>query len=146
MKVSKNFVIQEFIPQEVFIVHGANSVRFIRKGIIETAQQLRDVFGVMKINDWYFGGRRNWSGYRNSLAENIYSQTSAHSFGDAIDCRFNKVTAEEARQYILSNQDKFPYITRIEKKVGWLHVDGLYTGVKEIVLFEPPIRAKVIKG
>jgi len=138
MKISKNFILQEFIPEHIYKNYKENSCRFIRKGMIETAQELRVVFGKTVINDWAFGGRRSYSGYRDKNAINIYSPLSAHSFGEAIDCVFEDVTAEEARNYILKNSAKFKYITRIERDVGWLHVDGLYTGTENIVFFDPP--------
>ena len=117
MLVSKHFKIQEFVPEHVFAVHGQRSTRFIRAGMFQTAQKLRDVFGITTINDWFYGGRRNWSGYRDSSCENIYSPLSAHSFGEAIDCIFKTATADEVRNYIMANQYEFPFITRLEDRV-----------------------------
>ena len=43
--------------------------------------------------------------------------------------------AEEVRTFILKNIEKFPHITRLEKKVSWVHLDLMYTGKPDIVLF-----------
>jgi hypothetical protein len=146
VKVTKNFYLDEFVDYATymrFLKTGKKhyALRFIRNTMITTAQKYRDTFGPCVINNWAYtqnpANIRQWSGYRSEDSPN-YSETSAHSFGDAIDCVFSKVTAEEARGYIKNNRDAFPFVTRLEKDVTWLHSDGIYTGQYNIVEFNPP--------
>ena len=90
--------------------------------ILIAADHLRGAFGRTTINDWYWGKDRKESGLR-VPGDKHYKPYSQHSFGRAIDCIFNDVTAEEARQYILLHPVQFPYVNFIEDEVNWLHVD-----------------------
>lgn len=141
IRVSKNFHLDEFLDRRTYLEEKPHHrTRFIRSTMISTAQKLAQTFGTTIINNWAYTKtpvERQWSGYRSPLSD-YYSRTSAHSFGEAIDCVFTQVTAQEAREYILKNRDAFPFISRLEKDVEWLHVDGLYTGQYSIVEFEPP--------
>ncbi len=87
-----------------------------------TLEKLRDYAGTTFINNWYWGGDNQWGGLRpfNCSVGALYSQ---HKFGRAFDPKFTKKTADEVREYILSNRDKFPYITCLEIGVPWVHVD-----------------------
>ena len=117
-----HFFTQEFVDPEIWDLRGNKSIELIDERILITADQLREQFGATTINDWCWGGDRENSGLRTTYSP-YYSPTSQHTFGRAIDCLFNNVTAEAARAFILKNPSKFPHITFIEDKVSWLHID-----------------------
>lgn len=122
MYIPKHFRIQEFVPESIYKARGQKSIELMDERILVTADQLREAFGKTTINSWLWGGNRTESGLRTPDSRN-YSPTSQHTFGRAIDCIFESVDAEEARQYIILHQDQFPYVNFIEDKVSWLHVD-----------------------
>lgn len=130
----KFFTIKEFVPKDIYAKFGENSYILLDDRILQTAEQLRIITGKAVIcNNWHNGGRFEYRGFRSPnypCAE--YSQ---HKFGRAIDIDVIGMTAEEVRQYILKNQDKFPFITRLEDKVSWVHIDCANTCQNGILLF-----------
>lgn len=122
MYLPKYFNAHEFVDPLIIGERGNKSFELIDDRILITADQLRKAFGKTTINNWNWGGDRKWSGLR-SKSSPYYSPTSQHTFGRAIDCIFEDVTAEEARQYILLHPDQFPHVSFIEDEVSWLHVD-----------------------
>lgn len=137
MKVSKNFILQEFVSKQTWKKYGNKSIWFIDFRIIETAQSLRDILNTpLTINNWAYGGSRNESGLRIPEHQN-YSPTSQHTFGRAVDIISNKYSAEEMRQHIINNDFLYEHITAIELKVDWLHIDCRNTKKDTILLFDP---------
>ncbi len=122
--ISRYFNIHELVPEHIYEKYGQKAWRFIDDRLIETIDTLKDDFplGTMSINDYVWGGDRNWSGLRTPKSE-YYSETSMHSFGRAIDAIFSHYTAEEVRSYIIDNQDTYKHIKGIELGVSWLHID-----------------------
>lgn len=88
-----------------------------------TADRLRELYGPATINDYYWGGRNHYSGWRPWDCK-TGAEWSQHKFGRAGDQKFKYVTAEEVREAI-KNEDRseFQYITCIEEDTSWLHFD-----------------------
>ena len=83
--------------------------------------------GAMTINNWSYGGNRNWSGYRTPDSP-YYSIHSMHSSGNAFDIIFSDYDAEGVREYIAMNTGKFISIRGLEHKkddkpISWVHID-----------------------
>jgi hypothetical protein len=136
-KVSKNFILQEFVSKEFYDKYSWSSLWFIDSRIIETCQKLRDNLEIpLTINNWYYGGDRQESGLRVPGMKN-YSQYSQHSFGRAVDIISKQMSAEEMRKHIFSNPSQYPHIKAIERKVTWLHIDCRNTNSKAFMLFDP---------
>jgi len=78
----------------------------------------------MTVNNWKWGGDREWSGLR-TVDSSCFSTYSQHSFGRAVDVIFKDVTAESVRQAILENPDDtaFELINSFEEGTSWLHID-----------------------
>ena len=132
--ITKNFSDHEVLPKEL---RNYRWEWFIDKRIVEVAQKLRDVFGPITINN----DRFNWSGYRTPGC-GVGAQFSQHRFGRALDLKFKNTTPEEVQKYILENESDFieAGLTRLEnaeKTKTWLHIDCMYTGSKNIVIFNP---------
>lgn len=137
----------EFVPPEVYAALGERVFQYIIDVRTQvTADQLRKFFGVpVLINDWWWKkrqgiSRRRWKtmrGYRppRSRTGARYSQ---HRFGRAFDCTIVGVSATQARDVIINHASKFPYITRIEDNVEWLHVDCANVFHRGIYLFNGP--------
>ena len=89
---------------------------------LATLVALRRRFGPCSINDWYWGGSYQYSGFRPPHCS-IGAELSQHKFGRAFDCKFANYSAEEVRDYVLNHPEEFPYITHIEGDVDWFHFD-----------------------
>jgi len=137
LKVSNNFHLKEFVSPILYDKYGDKSLWFIDQRIIQSAQDLRDNLGVsLTINNWHYGGDRYMSGLRTSEMK-IYRPFSQHSFGRAVDIVSDKITADEMREHILMNQEKYPHITTLEGNVSWLHMDCRNRSEEDIQVFLP---------
>jgi len=131
---SKYFKIHELVPKKMYEKYGEKAWRYVDVRLIETIDKLKEHFnlGTMTINNYYWGGNREWSGIRTPESPN-YSYGSQHSFANALDIVFSVYGAEEVRNYILDNLHEFEYIKGMELGVSWLHID--VRNEDKIVLF-----------
>jgi hypothetical protein len=139
IKLSKNFYLDEYIPQGMYHAwkHRAHIlIGLLDKRLLHADQKLRDVFGPTTINDWATGGERNWAGIRTPNSP-FYSQMSQHSWGRASDKLYKNATAEEVRDYIKTHWKELG-IACIEEGVSWVHSDVRYImDQKELLLVYP---------
>ena len=145
MRVSRNFLLQEFIPKSVFTCFGDKSIWFVDKRIITIAQFFRDYYSKpITINDWHIGGKRILSGFR-PPSSIIGAKLSQHKFGRAVDLRWlqNNMSMDEIREDIRSNWNLFKTcgITTIELGTdSWIHADCRQINSDE--LYEVPFFKK----
>ena len=121
----KYFKSYEVVPKEIYDKFGDLSFQFLDPRVLLMADNLRDIFGPVIINNWKEGGTLNSCGLR--LADDdVGAKYSPHKYGKALDLHFGKITAEEVRDWISKNQDdeRIKYISRIEKDtLSWFHFD-----------------------
>jgi len=123
----RNFKIEEFVDRNTFQQRGELAISVMDWRILWTADAIRDYFKKpMTINNWSFGGNREWSGIRPPNTP-FYSRFSQHSFGRAIDFLISGIDSTIVRKTIRDNpkEEAFKYITCIEDFSGmsWCHVD-----------------------
>ena len=120
----EHFSIHELVPPHVFHKRGEKAWELLDERLLITLDKLRQRYGRMTVNNYYWGKNREWSGLRTSDSP-YYSAFSQHSFGRAADCLFASKTAEDVRQDILANpnDDDFLSIGSVELGVSWLHFD-----------------------
>ncbi len=127
MHKPKHFQTYELLPEDFYEAHkhlGDDKLWLMFDDrALQTADWLRDVYGPITLNDWRWGGRNHYRGWR--PWECIGVLLSQHKFGRALDCVFRDVSAEEVRQDIRKDpySGVFQHITAIEDGVGWLHLD-----------------------
>ena len=124
----------EVVPQPIWKIYKENSFFFVRPNILQTADKLREIFGIAYINDWYYGGKNDSRGYR-LFDDPDGAPLSEHKRGNALDIVFRDYEADEVRGYIMTHQDEFPYIKRLEIGIDWVHYDGLEMSESGIYLF-----------
>ncbi|HBC3499794.1 TPA: hypothetical protein KDY90_002574 [Vibrio parahaemolyticus] len=119
----------ELVSREAWRKRGAKVLVGIDTRLLITIDTLREILeeidpskAALLCNDWVYGGSRQYSGLR-LPGDKHYSEFSAHSRGKAVDLVSRYYTAEQLRQIILENRERFPYLTRMEKDVNWLHLD-----------------------
>jgi len=120
----KHFIIQELVSPGTFQKRGEKAWQLLDDGMLMTLDRLRDKYGKMTVNNWKWGGDREWSCLRTADSP-WFSTYSQHSFGRAADIIFADVTAESVRQDILANPDEFAFefINSFEENTSWLHFD-----------------------
>jgi hypothetical protein len=111
----------------------------LKQDAIDALHGLRTYFNVsITINDWFWGGQYEWSGYRSSGCT-IGASHSEHRNGNAWDCKFKGLDAETVRKEIVENKgnELLKKITRLEADVSWVHMDCalLGEGKNRIYLF-----------
>lgn len=121
---SKYFKIHELVPKALFKKKGEACWRYIPQTLIDSIDKLKERFpeGSMTINNYFWGGKREWSGLRTPDSK-WFSATSMHSFMMAVDIVFSKYTAEEVRKDIMDNPEVYPHIKGLELEVNWVHID-----------------------
>lgn len=120
----KHFIIEELVSPQAYKDRGEKAWQLLDDRLLMTLDLLRERYGKMTVNNWKWGGNREWSGLRTADSP-YFSKYSQHSFGKAADIIFNDITAEEVRQDILDNPDDptFKFINSIELGVSWVHLD-----------------------
>lgn len=131
MYIPKYFQLYELLPPELYtydmMVSEAARERgfanFFDQKLLETIDVVREIIGLPLIcNTWFQDGNRVASGYRTKTCS-VGAENSQHKLGKAVDLICHKMSAEEMRQKIRTNEDKLPYPIRIEDGVNWLHID-----------------------
>ena len=128
------FAAHEVLPPSIYNKWGDKGLMFMDERILMQADILRENYGPMTINNYGFGGEREWSGLRTPDSP-YYSPTSQHSFGRAIDCLFRDIPAVEVREHLMANPANpiFKFITCVEDDVSWLHIDCRNTQKLKVV-------------
>jgi len=124
MYTCQYFAIHELVPKQVFQARGERAWQLLDERLLITLDRLRERYGAMTVNNWYWGKEREWSGLRTKDSP-YYSPYSQHTFGRAADCLFMKASAEAVRKDMLAAPDDqtFELVGSLEMGVSWLHVD-----------------------
>ncbi len=120
----QHFSLHELLPRVVYQQRGEKGWALLDERLLVTLDRLRKRYGSITVNNWLWGGEREWSGLRTPDSP-FYSRYSQHSFGRAADCLFGAVTVDEVREDILTRLDEpvYQYIQSVEMGVSWLHFD-----------------------
>jgi hypothetical protein len=125
----KHFKLHELVDPTTYKVKGETAWELLDSRLLITLDRMRDKYGRMTINNWFWDGEREWSGLRTPDSP-YYSTYSQHTYGRAADIIFADYTAEQVRQDIVQSInhthriDKiYEYITAVELNVNWLHFD-----------------------
>jgi len=134
----KYFDVKELVDEEVYNLLGENAIRLFDEDLLIAVDTLRETYGTaIIINNWHLGGNYSQRGFRSKKSK-VGSEKSQHRFGRAFDLTIVGVSADTARQHILSNKDKYYGVNRMEDKVNWLHIDSKPIEQSErIQLFNP---------
>lgn len=149
---------------------GDRCIDWINPNLPLTLEDLkRNTNDVITVNDWCFGGKYKDSGMRlpfeiptieqmhniitGSGSEAIMhermvkafmgvgARLSGHKYGNTVDAKSKYLRTEELYYHILSHQDKYPFIVRVEDislTPSWVHFEVSHkqrTG--DIYVFKP---------
>ncbi len=138
-KVKENFQLKELVCPHCVKTYGDKAWQFLSTELLSTIYVLRNevIKKPMVINN---GTTFTQRGLRCNICELVKDKStpymSAHALGKAIDFHVNGMEAEEVRQLIKDNIDKFEYPIRLEEGTSWCHCD-VYTldSDKKLVTF-----------
>ena len=142
MKVSQNFILEEFIDPETFKKWGDKSIYFLDKKIISIAQFIRDRFKLgVTINNWHAGGNLQHRGFR-PPACTVGAALSQHRFGRALDCNVAGIFPRDLAKDIINNFDIYKKlgVTTIEDPEftdTWTHTDCRWTDSEDLLIVKP---------
>ena len=140
MKVSKDFLLGEFVPPEILERYPDKGIWFIDPKIIAIAQFMRDRYHLpIIINDYLSKGNYINSGFR-VPSEEVGAVLSQHRFGRAMDIKIQGMFPEEVRADIKRNWELFRGVglTTIEADTPtWTHLDCRYTGLETLLIVKP---------
>lgn len=95
--------------------------------ILNILQEVRKDLGSVYVNNWYWGGNKQWRGFR-TPDSSWYSAGSQHSYGKAVDFNVKGMSTKEVHEHILANHDRYYALglRRMESLVDaptWTHMD-----------------------
>lgn len=131
-RLSEYFDIRELVCKHTYNKFGSLSWQFLDTELLETIFVVRTrLLNVsMTVNNYHIGGVYDERGFRCNICDIVKEKTSkgevylsAHCNGAAIDFDAKAMTAEDARQKIIYFKNILPYPIRLEKNVGWVHMD-----------------------
>lgn len=140
------YVPEYFTPEEIFppavVEHfkGSESIWGLMDArILWTADALRNHFKTpIRINNWASGGTFSQRGFRTEYGTALFSQ---HKFGRALDMDVGRIPAQEVRAELVihhaAGSALTRFITAIEDKVNWVHIDCRNTNSSHILIFNP---------
>lgn len=140
--VSKYFIVQEFVPPEIYKQFGDMAWQFIDPRLVTLADYIREYFGkAMTINNWDSGGTLSLRGFRLPDTE-VGGRLSQHKFGRAFDFNLTGITPQESYSVILKNKKSFmakglTTVENIDFTHTWNHVDVRYTGKTDLFIVNP---------
>lgn len=123
----KYFNLYEWLPEDFYYRYieryGDGLWLMFDDRILWTYDRLRKRYGRIMMNDWWWGGKNHYRGWR-PFDCSTGAELSQHKFARAGDGIFIQ-PAEEIRQDILKNEydNDFQYISAMEKDISWLHID-----------------------
>ena len=125
----RHFQTYELVDKGTYEKMGDGALSLFNPKILIALDNVRDFFGVpITVNTWFDKGEFQWRGYRTvEAAHKLGSPTGheQHQAGNAFDFDVYGLTAQEARDKIVANQDNplLANITRLEANVSWVHMD-----------------------
>lgn len=141
--ICKSLKPTDVLPPCVYGEHGDDAMSKIDDRILQAADKLCDHLNArIVVNTWFKGEKFADRGYRTTDSK-IGAVHSPHKRGEALDADFYNVAGvriepDLVRHEILSHPEVFwPYITRIEAGVNWVHFDCVDTDCLFTVEFSP---------
>ena len=141
---SKYFVIKELVSKQVYEKYGEGAWKFIDEKLIITLDQIREFFGKPIIVNVYSQGLEQ-RGLRANCDYLVKDKTdkgilyiSQHVLGKGADLNVIGLSVPTTYQAIIDNQDKFPYLKRMENiklTPTWIHIDVANTESEELEIF-----------
>lgn len=140
MTVPAGFVVQEFVPPDVYSLLGDKAIRLIDPAVLAILAQIRADYGPLIVNNWHTGGTFKYRGFR-PLNCREGAPLSMHREGKAIDCHSPRIPVEQMRREVIAKAKTqhpvYSLIGAIEDGVNWLHFDTRPRAGGQLLVFRP---------
>jgi len=142
MKVSEHFLLQEFVPEELFQQFGSRATWFIDRRIVAIAELIWTRFAKpVTVNNWHIGGTFQNRGFR-TPSTTVGAKLSQHRFGRAIDVNVSGKDPQEVYYDIIKTFSIYQgagvtTVEDVEFTSGWTHLDCRDTGSKQLLIVKP---------
>ena len=151
--IIQGFDLKEFVSKEIAAEYGDYIIWFVNPKLIGIAAWIKfKTASTVTINDWVFGGQRNYCGYYDTSSLSDFSDYSnskiikemrtadlQHKMCNAIDVIVKGWSAEKVRQLIRDNfkdAHRFGLTTIMNHTEDWVHCDCRFTGANNDTLLE----------
>jgi len=136
----KHFRIEELVDQQTFKSNPEWKLWIaFDDRLLKAIDFLREELDTpITINNWLWGGDRQWSGLRHAGGQ-YYSRFSSHSYGRAVDMLFTGISAERVRgiaKNLIANgkmehiNHSFTFEERKNgKQISWVHMSVQNNGI-----------------
>jgi hypothetical protein len=139
------FSLDELVCPDVYEKFGEIAWQFFDSRLLITIDTIRQKIGKpIFINDWQVHGLFDERGFRciqcNLVKDAIKINrlyVSPHMTGQGVDFDVQGLIASEVRDWIIKNQNLWPYPIRLENNVNWVHLDTRDSGIEKVHLFNP---------
>lgn len=142
-EIGKYFKINELVGGRTYRSHKERAWRFLDYRLLYALLVIREGIGKsITVNS----GRRQQRGLRTIAQQMVKNKVyknqlyiSAHLLGKAVDFHVKGMTAQEVRNWIVQNENLFPFKIRLEDRVSWVHLDVIYEEKNpKVYQFQPP--------
>lgn len=128
-ELKQYFKISELVGSKTNSTYGERAFRFFGTNILHALLIVRENIG----NPITVNGRgMEQRGLRTNIQPIVKSKSdrdrlyiSAHIQGRAFDFDVKGMTAQEVRDWIVANENLFPFKIRLEDGVTWVHMDDI---------------------
>jgi len=129
MYIPKHFSAPELVPSGLYNKYKSRGNAWMLgilfdERLLKVIDAIREDFGPMTVNDWLWGGKNQWRGFRTANC-GVGATLSQHRFGRGIDLIPKDIHPDEIRDDIIQDQMGRPYrhIGALEMNISWLHID-----------------------
>jgi hypothetical protein len=137
------FKVYELVDPLTFNRYGDKSLQFMDSRMLWTLDAMREYFNRPIVVNNYMTAKPGvyvykFSGLRLPDSLDNDADRSQHIYGRAGDLKVFELSAEEVRQEIKAKwktEPAFRFITAIEDKVNWLHIDCRNTNSEQLLVF-----------
>lgn len=143
MKISPNYLLEEFVPKEIYQLYGANSIWFVDIRVIEGMEWIRSYFAApVIINNWHQGGVLQNRGFRPPNTT-VGGRLSQHKAGRAIDFNVVGLKSDKVFDRLVADWGdvaKNTFFTTLEDKADtptWTHIDGRCRKEQGVLIVKP---------
>lgn len=122
--ISKYFRIEELVDKKTYEIRGEKAWELFSSDFITMIDTFKEMFpkGTITINNWLWGGNRQWSGLRTPDSP-YYSPYSMHPLANGADMVFSAYSSEEVRATVKAKPVIFSMVRGLEDDVSWVHAD-----------------------
>lgn len=142
-RIKEYFDVQELVGLRTYKRFGVRSWRFLDYRLLYALLIIREGLNKPITVNHNGAQQRGLRTIVQQMIKNYFYKNrlylSAHLFGKAIDFDVKGMEAQSVRDWIVDNDEMFPFKIRLEDKVTWVHLDVIWELKNtHVYLFQPP--------